>query len=553
MIGTMKWRSAVVMAALLLLGYGCGSKDCPSDSPDADAEVTEDTTVEPDTIEDTSVPEADAVEDTVEEDVEEEDGVLPVDCSAIAEHVTQEGLLVHLEALETIATDNGGTRVTGTPGWDASIDYIEAQLEDFGYTPTRMDVEYPYFEETIDPALRMITPTAHTYTFSEDDPVVMTGDFQRIHFSRPGDVTAEVTAVDLELGPGNTSSSGCEPGDFAGFTAGHIALIQRGTCPFITKATNAEAAGASAMLLFNQGNTTEREGLMLGGASFVDMIPIHPEHGINIPAVCASYTVGEGIATALASGTVVMRLQVFDVFEIRPSQNLLAETTAGDPDDVVIYGAHLDSDPDSPGINDNATGLASVLEIARLVAECDPTRKFRFGFWATEEWRGPWGSLQYVASLSDTELAQIFGYINVDMIGSPNYALFVLDGDGSDFWIEGPPGSAELERFFIADFMFQGYSTAPFWGTGSDHFGFFMAGVAYGCVYTGGGLLGDSKTDEEVVLFGGTAGEKYDPCHHEACDNIDNLNLDIYEVVAKSLTRSAQFFGLDGMVIPPLP
>ncbi len=144
-------------------------------------------------------------------------------------------------------------------------------------------------------------------------------------------------------------------------------------------------------------------------------------------------------------------------------------------------------------------------------------------------------------------------YFNVDMVASPNYALFVLDGDGSDFWVPGPTGSAELEWFLTVDLMLKGYPTVPLWATGSDHWSFFTYDIPYGMAFSGAGFDGEAKTDEEAALFGGTAGEKYDPCHHEACDTIDNLNLDIAEVLARSYASSAQFFGVDGMSVPRLP
>ena len=554
MSGDMTWSSRAVAAALVMLFVACGGNDCEQPSPDADAEedFQEDVESEPDTIEDPDAPEPDAVEDTTEEDGGP-DAPLPVDCSAIVEYVTRESLLVHLEALDTIAAENGGTRVAGSPGWEASIDYVETSMGDYGYVTTRQAATYPYFEETTDPVMEMISPSSHAYTFSPDDPEVMTGDFERMHLSRPGDVTAEVEAVDLQLWPGNTSNSGCETADFTGFTVGHIALLQRGTCGFSSKALNADAAGAAAVIIFNQGDTTAREGLMLGGCQMTAMVPSDPEHGVGIPVVFASYAVGAGIAALLSSGPVVMHVQVSDVFDIRTSQNLLAETAAGDPDDIVFYGAHLDSDPDSPGMNDDASGIATVLEIARVVSECDPLRMLRFGFWSTEEWRRPWGSLQYLDSLGDTDRDRISMYFNVDMIASPNYAVFVLDGDGSDFWVPGPEGSAELEWFFTVNLMLQGYPTLPLWATGSDHWSFFMNDIPYGMAFAGAGFPEDIKTEEEAALFGGTAGEKYDPCHHEPCDTLDNVNMDIAGSLAGVYVSSAQFFGIDGMSVPPLP
>jgi Zn-dependent M28 family amino/carboxypeptidase len=326
--------------------------------------------------------------------------------------------------------------------------------------------------------------------------------------------------------------------------------VQRGTCPFLVKAANADDAGAGAMILFNQGNTSDREGLMEHGVAMLDMIPDHPEHGVGIPVVFATYSVGEGVAALLETETVVMHVQVEDTFEIRTSENLITETAGGDSEEVVFFGAFLDSHPDSPGINEGGSGIATVLEIARLVASCEPARRMRFAFWATIKWGSPWGSLQYLGDMTEEEKSDILMYLHVDTLGSPNYAVFVFDGDGSAFWIEGPPGSAEVERFFVADMMLQGLPTVPHWSGGADNFSFEMHGIAYGGVQTGIGV--HIKTDEEAELFGGTAGEPYDPCQNEACDTIDNMNMDLAATLAGSFARSAQFFGLDGLWVPPV-
>jgi Zn-dependent M28 family amino/carboxypeptidase len=548
MKGTMTWVVRPILAMVLLCGAGCGGKDGGTDEPDTDAG---DAAGELDVLEDPDVPEEEALDapdvtDPIDDDDDAPEAVTPVDCSAIEHSMTREGLLVHLEAIEAIAVASDGNRVVGTPGWEGTIDYVEDRLEEYGYAPARTDVTYSYFEEETDPVLSMVSPTAADYTFSEDDPVSMPGDFQRMHLSRPGDVSALVTAVDLDLGLDNTSTSGCEPGDFDAFTPGHIALIQRGTCPYVIKANNADDAGASAIIIFNQGDTTERTGLNLFGVGLIPMAPEEPEHGVDVPIVYATYAVGEGIATALASGPVVMRVIVSDVFEIRPSQNLLAETSTGDPDDVVVYGASLDSHRGSPGLNNNASGVAGVLEIARLVAECDSTRRMRFAFWATDKQGMPWGSLQYLASLSGAELDRISMYLGVDTIGSSNHVYFVFDGDGSDYFYPGPEGSAELEYYFVADLMLHGYPSIPFFGPTSDHDSFIYNDIPYAWVYTGGSRYDGLKTEEQAALFGGTAGEMYHPCDEEACDTIENMNMDVAEVVAKSYARSAQFFGLDG-------
>ena len=166
----------------------------------------------------------------------------------LLECVTLEGVLEHEEALQRIADDHGDTRASGTDGYDASVDYVEERLTRAGYVVTRQEFTFHAFAEAGPSVLRQTAPVPTDY--------VEGTDFGATPQSEPGDVTAAVTSVDLQLGPGNTSTSGCEAADFAGFPVGNIALIQRGSCTFEIKAENAAAAGAVGVVFFNQGDTT---------------------------------------------------------------------------------------------------------------------------------------------------------------------------------------------------------------------------------------------------------------------------------------------------------
>ena len=155
----------------------------------------------------------------------------------------------HQAALQAIADENDGNRFSGFPGFDDSVDYVVETLEAAGYDPEVQEFDYLAYEVVGPSALQQTAPNAITY--------VEGVDFGPITQTDPGDVTAAVTAVDLQLGLGNTSTSGCEAADYAGFPAGNIALLQRGTCTFELKAENAAAAGAVGIVIFNQGNTAD--------------------------------------------------------------------------------------------------------------------------------------------------------------------------------------------------------------------------------------------------------------------------------------------------------
>jgi len=316
-----------------------------------------------------------------------------------------------------------------------------------------------------------------------------------------------------------TSTSGCEPDDFDGFPAGGIALMQRGACSFAQKATNAAAAGAVGAIIFNQGNTPDREGLLFGTLGGV---------GATIPVVGTTFALG----VDLSEGAEVT-LEVSALSETRKTTNVVAQSKTGGTDDVVMVGAHLDSVPEGPGVQDNGTGSGAILEMAIQLQEQfgvnnagddSLTNAVRFGWWGAEEF-GLLGSIDYVSNLTADELDQLGVYMNFDMIGSPNYVRFVYDGDGSDLppQIAVPPESAAVERVFNDYFASQGLATeATVIGQRSDHFAFCVSGVPCGGLFTGAEGI---KTPEQVAVYGGTAGEQYDQCYHQACDTFDNISL----------------------------
>ncbi len=439
---------------------------------------------------------------------------VPTDTSALREAVSADAIMDHLAELQKIADNTGGTRASGTPGYAGSLDYIEGLLEAAGYEVTRQDFLFNSFRTLSPSVFERVSPDPETYVEGED--------FYTAEYSGSGDVTAQLQAVDLVLPPGavaSTSTSGCEPEDFADFQAGNIALVQRGTCDFSVKAANAYDAGAVGVVIFNEGQEGRTDTLnpTLGDA-FSDPLPV----------VGTSFEIGNELAALLEGGEVVIHLKTETLIELDvPTQNLIAETPTGRDDRVVMAGAHLDSVPEGPGIEDNGTGSATLLEIALQVAELgiEPRNTIRFAWWGAEE-AGLIGSQHYVDSLTKSEAKDIELYLNFDMIGSPNYARFIYDGDGSAFGIKGPSGSDNIEQVFEDYFGSQGLASEPTAFDGrSDYDAFITAGIPAGGLFTG---AEDTKTEEQVGLYGGLAtydGQPvaYDPCYHQACDSMDPI------------------------------
>ncbi|MFI8941096.1 M28 family metallopeptidase [Streptomyces syringium] len=192
--------------------------------------------------------------------------------------------------------------------------------------------------------------------------------------------------------------------------------------------------------------------------------------------------------------------------------NLVADWPGGDANHVIFAGSHLDSVGSGPGINDNGSGSAAVLETALTVARegYKPDKHLRFAWWGAEE-LGLVGSRHYVNNLPGTERAKIDAYLNFDMIGSPNPGYFVYDDD------------TQLEKVFKDFFAAKNISTEiETEGDGrSDHASFKSAGVRVGGLFTG---ASSRKTAAQAAKWGGTAGQAFDRCYHSACDTTANIN-----------------------------
>lgn len=422
--------------------------------------------------------------------------------------VTVNGILGHERVLQRIATANGGNRAAGTPGYDASAAYVKRVLTKAGYQVTEQPFEFPYYEEVTPSILEQVTPTAVTY---ENNSLTFTGS---------GDVTGTVVpALNLVLPATETPSSaaGCAPADYApaSATEPQVALVQRGTCAFADKVANAVAAGYDAVVVFNEGNP--------GRTEILENVTLGTQ--VSVPVVGVSYADGVALNDASVAGPTTVRVFTEVIAETRTTTNILADSKKGDPNKVVVVGAHLDSVLEGAGSNDNGSGTAATLETALQMAKLgiQPRQKLRFAFWGAEE-SGLLGSEYYVENLSDEEITSIYANLNFDMLGSTNYARFVYDGDGSDDaeGLAGPPGSAQIETLFTSYFETQGLASAPTEFSGRSDYGpFIAAGIPAGGLFSGAEGI---KTEEEVALFGGTAGVAYDACYHAECDSITNLS-----------------------------
>ena len=386
----------------------------------------------------------------------------------------------HLRALQRVADANGGNRAAGTPGDRASVAYVIEQLRGAGLKVRTQRVRFPFFRERRAPRV-----------LAGERALKVDADVRTLQYSGSGKAEGPVRAIGFE--PGRASDAGCSRGDFAAVQRGEVVVVQRGTCTLRRKADHAARAGASAILIANDGRP-RRTGTISGSLG---------SPGVRVPALSVSTLAGGELSRA---GRV--NVDVSTISERRTTRNVLAETAGAGAGggQVVMVGGHLDSVDEGPGINDNASGVATLLELA---ARSPRGQALRFAFWGAEE---NWllGSRHYVDRLADGERRRISAYLNLDMIGSSNATLaFYADDDRVARALRA--GLRSTGRAFNRTDV----------GHSSDHAPFARKGIAVGGLFTGADA---TKSAAEARRFGGRSGRKKDLCYHRACDTQANVS-----------------------------
>ena len=390
--------------------------------------------------------------------------------------ITRAELTDHLAALQRIADANGGNRAAGTRGYDASADYVAARLRDAGWEVRRQPVPFGFFrlgDASLTVGGRRLERAKQ---------------FQVLSYSGSGSVAGRL----------RFAANGCSRGDFAALGPRDIPLVDRGICFFRDKARNAERAGARALVVFETVRT--RRGVPSGTLA---------GPGVDIPVVLVSLrALGRRADGAPAT------VRVDAVSRPGRTENVIAETPGGNANRVVMAGAHLDSVADGPGINDNGSGVATLIEAAEAIGPRPAGAKVRLGFWAGEE-LGLVGSREYVNSLGRGDRRSIRAYLNFDMLGSPNpVAELYKDGDAR---LGGVLRRAAAGRL--------GGIAA---GESSDHAPFEAAGIPVNGLYTG-------STER-----GPRGAAPRDPCYHLGCDRVGDLDRAVLLRMARTTARALE-------------
>ena len=434
---------------------------------------------------------------------------LPPDPVGIASRMTALALSRQLDALETIARENGGTRGAGSTGDAATADFIARTLSAAGYTVTEDPFQTAIY---VDPGGNELELSGTGAQAFEDGR-----DFRTMLYSAAATAEGPVVTIGWDPDARTADGPGCDASDYAGVPDGAIVLIRPGDCWRRSAVELAQAAGAAALVT----------AVPWSGRHEVRRHTLIDPEGIAIPALAATKDVGDALAAAAAVGGRA-RITTTGSTEQRWVRSILAELPGSDPDRVVIVGAHLDSTMDGPGLNDNGTGIAVLLELARAAVGTLPRATIRFAFWAAEE-PGLRGSARYVERLSPEERKRIVAYLNADMLGSPNGIHGVYDEAGA------APGSADIRDLFVADLERTGLAwEAVDLSGGSDHLPFTIARVPTGGLFSGGS---EELSPAQAERYGGTVGSPLDPCNHLACDGRSNVDDEMLARLAASLAR----------------
>jgi Zn-dependent M28 family amino/carboxypeptidase len=459
----------------------------------------------------------------------------------LVECIQGPALWAHMVDFQTIANRNPdaaghGNRDTGTSGYAASVAYVAQLMTKAGYTVTVQ----PYFIRgytLVGPAV--LTAAGRTHNLAADWYVA--------RLSGSGAVSAAVhPAGDAAALAGGEAAAGCALQDFADFPAGDIALVQRGACDLDSQVANAQAAGASGVIVYNSSMAIPaRKGPHTPGGAFQGVLSV--EAKIPVAAV-VDHDLGADLMVQYRAGrapTAHLEVRAATKSEVLDF-NIIADSPHGDPNHVVVVEGHLDSIYGA-GMLDNASGSSTNLEIALKLARTPTVNHLRFIWFGGEE-INLLGSAYYTKTLAPAELARIVFDIDTDVTATPNYEILVADPatatNRKNFPASVIPNSMIGTREFINYFQSVGLPArvANFGNDGTDSNSFSLVGVPNTGILTQQDCC---KYESGVKIWGGYRGnfEGDIPSFNGGCvdypdrwcDNLSNNNPRIFEAVSKGV------------------
>jgi hypothetical protein len=477
--------------------------------------------------------------------------------------IKQDDLWNHMEQFQAIADANPGpdghpSRNSGEPGYLASAEYVKQQMEDAGYDAHLQPYTFEYSSFVGTPTWSEISPTPRNFTLVTDWNAGNSN----------GTATAEVHpagGIVIPPTPTSSSTSGCTGTDFDASMSGKIALIQRGGCNFGVKVQNAEAAGATGVVIFNEGNP-DRTGVISGSLLDANDNPFVPD----IPVAFTSFDIGQSLLNeyqvAVGNGTPVPTLSLDIHVVVDPNRtdwNVIANSKGGDPNHTVVVDAHLDA-IFGAGMLDNASGSATILDIAQQMKNVDPRNKLRFIWFGGEE-LGLLGSAYYVNNLAKSQLNHIGYDLDADVTATPNYLIGVLDPAGPDLFSRTVTNkfpnrvykASKVARDQAVDYLDSiGKNHLFLSPEGTDAFSFNEVGIPASGVLTGQDCC---KPQSDVDLFGGSLGnyEGNVPSFDGGCvdnpfrwcDNLSNNDRQVLTFMSRTFANQVVQMAFDNKVM----
>ena len=476
--------------------------------------------------------------------------------------IQKDDLWGHMQQFQAIADANPGpdghaSRNSGEPGYKASADYVAAMMKAAGYDVTLQPYTFKYFAFKGTPSFQEVSPTAHDYTLNLE--------------WRPATSSGVTTAAIQPAGgtvipptPTPSSAAGCSASDFNGFVSGRIALIQRGTCNLGVKVLNAQAAGASGVILFNEGNPG-RTGLLIGTLFDAAGVPFIP----TIPVAFMSFAGGQDLynqyQSAVQNSTPLPTMNLTIEAIIDPNRtdwNVIADSKGGNKNHVVVVDAHLDSIYGA-GMLDDASGSSTILDIAQEMKRVTPTNHLRF-IWFGGQHLGLLGSSYYLNSLSSNDLSHIGYDLDAEDMAAPNYMLGIFDPAAPSVY--GTPLMKFPNRVYDASTVArdqaaayldsQGKNHEFIYNGGTDSINFNLEGVPASGIFTGQNCC---KRQQEVDLFGGYLGNfdgnipSFDGgCVNSPfrwCDNLSNTDPDVLTLASRTFASMVVQMAFDTKVM----
>jgi hypothetical protein len=441
-------------------------------------------------------------------------------------------ILSHFQQIadQNPGSDGHGNRDTGTSGYKASVAYVAGLVQKAGY---KVSVQsYQYFATKV-VGVPQFSASGENY--------VLMRDWLVARLSGGGTVNAP-------LQPAGGSGDGCLRSDFAGFIPGNIALLERGPCAFDVQVANAQAANASAVVIYNTPDAEQDQLSDLTGlGDRKTVFPARLTRQARIPVIgVAAYSLGSELLRQYTSGSAP---QLHIDIRIQPTSgtdyNLIAESPFGDPNHTVIVEGHLDS-IFGAGMLDNASGSTTILEIALKLAKTPTLNRLRYIWFGGEE-LGLLGSAYYTQHLTSAERKIIAFDLDADVTATPNFDVYVADPATACNVIDFPsnvvPQSKLGTQLWTKYFNSIGVvsQSAPFGNCGTDSNSFALIGIPDTGILT---MQDCCKGQSEVNIWGGYLGNYegnvpgFDGgcCDYPNrwCDNLTNNNLAVMVPISKA-------------------